>query len=253
MKPAFDLVDPPFNTQFAPLCVVGHVLHERNGLDGILKTELIAQKRSEHSVGEKLKDAILLILAGYPSLYLINQHLRPDAVLAQAWHRTRLAEQSTISRVLDAFDAPALEKLSQSAFDFWQRHSQLPSHDWRKLLVVDLDLTPLLASRNAEASSKGYLGKKMQVVASWHASCCIPIMNRSSRSCIQGHNRVPLRLSQPFNFLKSGWLCLKLVVIRSFGEWMAALAVTIISSGWFNAATKSSPKGFPIAVLANYY
>lgn len=169
MKPTFDLIDPPFNTQFAPLCVVGHVLHERKALAGIEKTELIALKRSEHSVGEKLKDAILLMLAGYPSLYLLNQHLRPDSVLAQAWQRRCLAEQSTISRALDAFDAPALEKLSQTAFEFWQMHSQLSNHDWRQLLVVDLDLTPLLASRHAEASTKGYLGEKTRVAANWHA------------------------------------------------------------------------------------
>ena len=160
MKPEFGLSDPPFNTQFAPLCVVGQALHERKALDGLLTSKLIRVKRSEHSVGEKLNDAILLILAGYPSLYLLNQHLRPDAVLAAAWQRTRLAEQSTISRVLDAMDAAALEQLSQIAFDFWRNHSQLPTHDWRKLLVVDLDLTPLLASRHAEASTKGYLGEK---------------------------------------------------------------------------------------------
>lgn len=167
MKPTFDLIDPPFNTQFAPLCVVGHTLHERNALEGIEKTELIALKQSEHRIGEKLKDAILLLLAGYPSLYLLNQHLRPDAVLAQAWHRQQFAEQSTISRALDAFDAPALARLSQTAFEFWQKHSQLASHDWRQLLVVDLDLTPLLASRKAEASTKGYLGEKTPVVVSW--------------------------------------------------------------------------------------
>jgi hypothetical protein len=36
----------------------------------------------------------------------------------------------------------------------------LVSHDWRKRIVLDLDLTPLQASRHAQASTKGYLGKK---------------------------------------------------------------------------------------------
>jgi hypothetical protein len=160
MKPQFDLSEPPYNTQFAPLCVLGQMLHERQALDRLVHSELIAQKQSEHSVGEKLSDAILLILAGYPSLYLLNQHLRPERVLAQAWHRGQLADQSTVSRTLDAFDGPALEQLGQIAFAFWQQHSQLARHDWRKQLVLDLDLTPLRASRQAEASTKGYLGKK---------------------------------------------------------------------------------------------
>lgn len=160
MKPQFELIDPPYNTQFAPLCVVGHLLHERQALAGLFNKELIAQKQSDHEVGAKLSDAILLILAGYPSLYLLNQHLRPDRILARAWHREQLAEQSTVSRTLDAFDSVALEQLSQVAFSFWQQHSQMAQHDWRQQLVLDLDLTPLRASRQAEASTKGYLGEK---------------------------------------------------------------------------------------------
>lgn len=168
MKPQFDVTDEPFNTQFAPLCVVGQAMHERQTLDGVVKSALISQKNSEHGVGDKLKDAILLILAGYPSLYLLNQHLRPDRVLAQAWQRRCLAEQSTISRTLDAFDEDALVGLRQQSFAFWQAHTQLRTHDWRKLLTLDLDLTPLLASSSAEASTKGYLGEKTQRVGSWH-------------------------------------------------------------------------------------
>jgi hypothetical protein len=111
-------------------------------------------------------DAFLLIMAGYPSLYLLNQHLRPDLVLAQAWGRHQLAEQSNISRVLDRFDEAALVELRAISWNFWSAYSRLPNHDWRKKLVVDLDLTPLLASPRAEASTKGYLGKKMSLVAS---------------------------------------------------------------------------------------
>jgi hypothetical protein len=106
-------------------------------------------------------DAFLLILAGYPSLYLLNQHLRPDHQLSQAWGRSMLADQSSVSRVLDAFDQPGLAGLSQIAWQFWSQHSQLSQHNWRKTLLVDLDLTPLLASEKAQASTKGYLGKKM--------------------------------------------------------------------------------------------
>ena len=48
-----------------------------------------------HTPGEKLLDAFLVILAGYPSLYLLNTALRPVLLLAQAWHRTALADQSS--------------------------------------------------------------------------------------------------------------------------------------------------------------
>jgi hypothetical protein len=166
MKPQFDVTDKYFNTCYAPLCVVGYVLREQGTLEPLLSFDVISQNKRDHTVGEKLMDAFLLILAGYPSLYLLNRHLRPDPVLAHAWGRHQLAEQSNISRVLDAFDETALTELRMISWNFWSAHSQLPAHDWRKKLVVDLDLTPLLASPQAEASTKGYLGKKMSLVAS---------------------------------------------------------------------------------------
>ena len=166
MRPQFDLTDKYFNTSYAPLCVVGYVLREQGTLGSLLSFDLISQKKREHTPGEKLMDAFLLIMAGYPSLYLLKQHLRPDLVLAQAWGRQQLAEQSNISGVLDTFDEIALDQLRTISWNFWSIHSRLPSHDWRKKLVVDLDLTPLLASPRAQASTKGYLGKKMSRVAS---------------------------------------------------------------------------------------
>lgn len=165
MKPQFGLTDTHFNTCFAPLCVIGHVLRERNVLESLLTTDLISMKTRDHTPGEKLMDAFLLILAGYPSLYLLNQHLRPDYTLAQAWGQSQLAEQSNVSRTLDAFDADALAKLRTISWEFWKAHSQLPNHDWRTKLMVDLDLTPLRASARAEDSTKGYLGKKTPLVA----------------------------------------------------------------------------------------
>ncbi len=117
-------------------------------------------KTREHTPGEKLQDAWLLILAGYPSLYLLNSTLRSDPLLARAWGREQFTEQSTISRTLDAFGAKTLCALRSVSWDFWQAHSQLPTHDWRRRVWLDLDLTPLRASARAEASTKGYLGKK---------------------------------------------------------------------------------------------
>lgn len=173
MKPRFDLTDGPCNTRFAPLCVLGHLLRTGHSLDPLLGFELISMQSRVHTPGQKLLDAFLLILAGYPSLYLLNGHLRPDAVLAQAWQRRGLADQSSVSRLLDAFDEAAHESalvgLRNVAFAFWQTYSQLPQHDWRSKLFIDLDLTPLPASRRAEDSTKGYLGKKTPPGGSWPA------------------------------------------------------------------------------------
>ena len=128
----------------------------------------IPEKSCVHTPGEKLLDAFLVILAGYPSLYLLNTALRPDPLLAQAWHRTALADQLSVSRTLYACMSPNLTALRTISTDFWRSHSQLAQHDWRQRLILDLDLTPLRASAQAEASTKGYVGKKTPPVANWH-------------------------------------------------------------------------------------
>ncbi len=89
-------------------------------------------------------------------------------MMSQAWHREAgLAEQSNISRTLDACENEALSGLRKISHDFWSTHSQLASHDWRKRLTIDLDLTPLPASAYAEDSSKGYVGKKTKQDGNW--------------------------------------------------------------------------------------
>lgn len=168
MKPEFGLIDQPFNTCYAPLCVLGYVLRERQELDALSKLDLIPLKTYRHTPGKKLLTAFLLILAGYPSLYLLNTTLRPDPMLAQAWGQEQLVEQSSVSRTLDACDEIALAELRSISWRFWYRHSQLSTHDWRKRLILDLDLSPLPASPRAEASAKGYMGKKTEAVVSWH-------------------------------------------------------------------------------------
>jgi hypothetical protein len=170
VKPKIGLTEGPFNSCYAPLCVLSYVLHERGILEPLRKSSFIGAKESEHSPGDKLLDAFLLILAGYPSLYLLNTTLRPDLVLAQSWGRQQLAEQSNVSRTLDSCDEVALAELRALSWDFWRQHSQLPQHDWRKQLLLDLDLTPLLASSGAEGSTRGYLGKKTRQVANWLGS-----------------------------------------------------------------------------------
>ncbi len=168
MKPHFDLIKKSFNTSFAPLCVLGQALWEGTTLNPLREFDLISLKTHEHTPGEKLMDALLLILAGYPSLYLLNSTLRCDPMVSQAWHREAgLAEQSNISRTLDACENKALQGLRKVSQDFWSIHSQLPRHDWRKRLTIDLDLTSLPASAYAEDSTRGYVGKKTKQDDNW--------------------------------------------------------------------------------------
>lgn len=160
MNLQFGFTQAAHNTQFAPLCVIGNTLRRRGHLDSLLNMSQIKQQNRTHTPGEKLQDAFLLILAGYPSLSLLNHHLRPDPVLASAWQRPQLADQSSISRTLDAFDLDALRELRTVSWLFWEQHTRLNSHDWRQPILLDLDLSPLPASPRAQDSTRGYMPKK---------------------------------------------------------------------------------------------
>jgi hypothetical protein len=170
MKPMFDLTNEPFNTSFAPLCVLGHALWERGELDSLRNFSAISVKSCDHTPGEKLLDAFLVILGGYSSLCMLNTALRPDPMLAHAWHRTAFADQSVVSRTLGAFTTEVLTAFHSVSSNFWLAHSQLANHDWRQRLILDLDLTPLRSSPKAEASTKGYMGKKTLLDGNWHVS-----------------------------------------------------------------------------------
>lgn len=139
MKPAFGFTENDFNTSYAPLCVLGQALWERGELDILRNFDAISMKTFDHRLGEKLLDAFLVILAGYPSLYLLNTKLRPDPVLALAWHRTTFADQSMVSRTLDAFTPESLAVLPAVNYGYWHEHTQLTTHDWRKQIVLDLN------------------------------------------------------------------------------------------------------------------
>ena len=54
MKPIFDLTDNCLNTSFAPLCVVGQALWERDDLEILRQFNLIDMQTRDHTPGEKL-------------------------------------------------------------------------------------------------------------------------------------------------------------------------------------------------------
>jgi hypothetical protein len=143
-------------TAFGPLCALGHYLTEEGVLEALSEVQL-AQKTVKHSPTQKLLDALVGILSGCKALYEINARLRPDLPLQRAFGRTRCADQSTISRTLNAFTQETVEQLREAVKSIYRKNSSIFSHDFeREMLLLEVDLTGLRASRKAEGSTKGY-------------------------------------------------------------------------------------------------
>jgi len=96
------------HTQHAPLAALGSFLPQQDFFAPLREHVQLDCKTVVHTPHEKLLDVVVSMLADCPSLKSINMRLRPDTALAAAWGRERVADQSTLTRVLDAFTPAAV-------------------------------------------------------------------------------------------------------------------------------------------------
>lgn len=166
MNIEFDLTKGPFNTQFAPLAaLLAH--YQQNQVLAPLKNVALQMKTRDFSPVSKLKQVLISILAGCETLTAFNSEMDGEVNLAAIGGWERFADQSTLSRTLDALTLMNIEQLRTATTAIWRSISLTRQHDWRGFLLMDFDLSGLPCSPRAEASQKGYFsGKKTSLDAS---------------------------------------------------------------------------------------
>ena len=103
------------------------------------------------------------ILSGCHAISQINTRLRPDTAFARAGGFPGFAEQSTVADTLDHFTETNIQPLRAAINSLYVREGEAVHHQdqHQDLLILDVDLTGLPASKHAEGSTKGYFsGKK---------------------------------------------------------------------------------------------
>lgn len=101
-----------------------------------------------------------LVLAGGTSLSQMETLIRPDKAIQKSFGRSQCIHSSLIQDMLDICDTNTVEHLQKLNAQLYSYHGQAPKHDFSQgLLILDLDLTGLLASKRAEGSSKGYFAR----------------------------------------------------------------------------------------------
>jgi len=160
------LIPMPETTGFVPLGVLGYCLRRTNFLDPVFTELALPLKKIDHAANDKLLDVLVSILSGCRAIYQVNTRLRPDLALAQAWGREQFASQSNLARTLDAFSEETVEQLRRGSEALFRRESRTLGHNFEQdWLWLDIDLTPLPASKHAQASHKGKIsGKKTAMV-----------------------------------------------------------------------------------------
>jgi hypothetical protein len=121
----------------------------------------IKQKVHKHTPLEKLLDCLINILAGGAGIVETNTRVRPDEVVQRAFGRTDCAEQSTISRTLNACRAPNITQLREALRCILQKHACSYQHNYSATaLLLDVDMTGMPAGRQGEGCTKGYFARR---------------------------------------------------------------------------------------------
>jgi hypothetical protein len=120
----------------------------------------LKQKVRKYTPVQKLEMVFVSLLAGAKAISQTGTTLRVDPALQAAFGLPGCAEQSVLAQTLDAAqdaDVGALRAVVAASF---QEHSPTRRHAFAQaVLVLDLDLSPLPASKHAEDSERGYLGR----------------------------------------------------------------------------------------------
>jgi hypothetical protein len=160
------------NTQYAPLAALCAHYQHQHILEPLEQVQ-IPLKTRDFSPKDKLIQILVSILASCGPLYEVNPRLGCETGLAAIWGWPRFADQSSLSRTLDALTLKQMEQLRQSSAQIWQRGSQVKAHDWRGYLWMDFDLSGLTCSPRAQESQKGYFnGKKRHRTPIGPRQCC---------------------------------------------------------------------------------
>lgn len=147
------------NTQYAPLvALLAH--YKQNQVLEPLKQVVIEMKTCDFTPQDKLEQVLISILAGCPTLSEVNTKLKSEKSLAQVGQWPRIADQSGLSRSLDALTLMNIEQLRTAVGQIWYPRSQIHQHDWRGYLWLDFDLSGLPCAKRAQASQKGYFSDK---------------------------------------------------------------------------------------------
>jgi len=169
-------------TAYASLCGLGRQVVARRVLKPLTALVQIAQKRVRYSPVDKLKDALLNLLAGGTGVVEVNKLVRSDVGLQRAFGRTGCAEQSVIQDTLDACTAENVTQMQQAVAVIYRQQSQGYRHDYESdWQLLDVDMTGRPCGRKAELATPGYFahqrnrrGRQMgYVTATWYAETVV--------------------------------------------------------------------------------
>jgi hypothetical protein len=149
-----------WDSSHASLCLLGGYLRRTGFFQPLEEQMHLKQKVRQYTPVQKLEMVFVSLLAGAKAVAHSGTTLRVDPALQAAFGLPGCAEQSVLADTLNAATAADVAALRTVVEASWQAYSATRQHDFaREILVLDLDLSPLPASRHAEGSERGSMGR----------------------------------------------------------------------------------------------
>lgn len=144
----------------ASLCLLGVHLRHLNFFQPLQAHVKIEQKVLRYTSVQKLEMFLVGVLAGAKAVSHTDLAVRIAPALISAFGLPGCAEQSSIADTLNAASEQDVADLQAALGELFCSYSQSRQHDFRRdWLVLDLDLSPLPASKQAQGSERGYMGR----------------------------------------------------------------------------------------------
>src|ERR671928_1860368 len=156
----------------ASLCALGAYLRQIDFFAPLEARVHLHQKTVKYTPIQKIELVFVALLAGAKAIAQTGTTLRIDPALQRAFGLPGCADQSVLAETLNAATEQDVAALRTAVEELFRQHSQACRHDFTQhLLVLDIDLSPLPASRNAEGAERCYMG------------CC---RSRTGRKLVRG-------------------------------------------------------------------
>src|ERR671933_109386 len=149
-----------WESSHASLCALGSYLRQIGFFTPLEQHVHLRQKTVTYTPIQKLEMIFVALLAGAKAISHTGTTLRVDPALQRAFGLPGCAEQSVLAETLNAATDKDVAALRTAVEELFRQHSQACRHDFTQdLLVLDIDLSPLPASRNAEGAERCYMGR----------------------------------------------------------------------------------------------
>ena len=150
------------------MAALAPVIAEKQIFEPIHRRIQIPQKTVDYRPTDKLVFVVLGILAGAETVYDINHTLRVDEPLLRAFGYEKCADQSVIQQTLCASVAENVIQFEDALEQIWTKHNRCvalleAAVRQQKMIAIDIDLSGMPASKNAEGSTKGYFAGKKNI------------------------------------------------------------------------------------------